>query len=1540
MRVRFKRFIAGLLFAVMIVSSVPGSAVYAGVDNGLVSVNEDQSTADPEQVTDSDQEESGDGTETAELQADSDKAAVPENSSLEEDRDIVTGKEIDFVYIESPYLETPGTQRVVFAFDERLDAAKDDITLTVEKDDGSQEEWALSKEADGLYLFEKYFGDRSYSGTYHAVCINLYDQGQKREISLSQLDAEAEFGVNEAYDGYEDLQPLDDSVSMEDAGVETSVVTIDENGIAAAQNDIAEALNAAAAETSGVRMFSSLALGSRSSRSGNIVVALDPGHDSRSTGASANGLREEELTLKIANYCKEELEKYQGVEVYMTRTGADCPFQMNGAGCIEKRVKAAADAGAQIYVSIHLNSSTSSSAKGAEVIIQNKNWRPGVAEEGEKLANEILDELVKIGLTKRPSPIYSKNSGDGTTYADGSLADYFSVQRNCKKYNIPGITVEHAFISNSGDANSFLKTEEGLKKLGVADATGIAEYLGLVKTGERVSVAEGTYTIQSALASNKLIEVPGSSWTSGAAVALYGKNDGKSSQRFEVISAGDGSYYIVAEHSGKALEVKGGSSASGVTIQQNTWNRNSKAQKWYFQNAGNGQYYIVSALGTYMDVQSALTNDGNPVWAYEFNGSTAQKWRLSVSAYRPVEDGIYSIGNSRNKNMVLNVQSASKADYANVNLMSNKHSAEQQFEVTYVGGGYYKIIAEHSGKSLDVSNASTAAGANLQQYGWNNTNAQLWKFVSAGNGMYYIRSKVGTVIDLASDQATAGVNVCMDNMSNTASQKWILAEEEDRPIEDGQYAITNAGSPYNVLGVNGDNIELSTYLGQKAQLFNVTYVDDGYYKIASASTGKVLDVKYASSVSGTDLWTYEWNDSDAQLWKFVQNSDGTYQIRSKLGTVIDITNGQLIPGTNIQMYTSNNTGAQKWKLEKNKGSVNLQPLKNGTYTISNSTGTKQVLDINSASEADGANAQTYQSNDTSAQRFELYYVGNGWYQILAEHSGKALDVMNASNATGSNVWQYSPNGSNAQLWRILSAGNGSYYIQSKLGTVLDLSRSSATSGTNVQTAYMGTGNTQKWKFTVSSYRPVKDGLYTLRSAANQDLTVDIANASADNGGNAWLYTYNGTPAQRFKVEYVGNGYYKIVSAHSGKVLDVANGSRDSGANVWQYDWNGSDAQLWKFVKTGNGYYIRSKLGTVLDICSAIYSAGTNVQAYAANASNAQKWVLQTEYESETIKEGVYRLQTSLHKGRVLDISGASLGNGANVQIYERNETSAQEFSVESAGDGYYKIISRVSGKVLDVANGSRTSGSNVWQYDWNGSDAQLWRFLDAGNGSYYIQSRLGTVLDVSSAQSASGTNVQAYVLNKSTAQKWKLELVERRLYKIMGDSTVTAARMAEFYKEKSTSANQYPYSNVAEAPTIEKFCEIYIDECEKEGVKAEVAFCQAMLETGFLKFGGIVKKEQYNFAGIGATDGSTSASFQSIREGIRAQVQHLKAYASTDPLNQEVVDPRFQYVKRGTAVYVEWLGQKENPNGYGWATAENYGYNIVDNLITPLISNE
>ena len=123
---------------------------------------------------------------------------------------------------------------------------------------------------------------------------------------------------------------------------------------------------------------------------------------------------------------------------------------------------------------------------------------------------------------------------------------------------------------------------------------------------------------------------------------------------------------------------------------------------------------------------------------------------------------------------------------------------------------------------------------------------------------------------------------------------------------------------------------------------------------------------------------------------------------------------------------------------------------------------------------------------------------------------------------------------------------------------------------------------------------------------------------------------------------------------------------------------------------------------------------------------------------------------------------------------------------------------------------------------------------------------------------------------------------------------------------------------------------MYYEEAEAEGVRAEVAFAQTMKETGFLQYGGDASIEQFNFAGIGTTgNGEPGNSYPDVRTGIRAQIQHLKAYATADALEQECVDERYSYVKKGSAPYVEWLGQQENPEGLGWATGDNYGYDIV-----------
>ena len=492
---KMTRVIAGLLFACMIAGSIPANAVYgndANVDNEQ---SQDQNLSENEQNIGSTDGGEDSVFENGEIQGqpdENDTVSAAESPKVIVDDETAVGDEtiqtdesesagdaeageINFVYVESPYLETPGTQRIVFAFDQVLSKA-DKITLTVKDDAGNQEEWDLSRQTDHLYLFEKEYTGDAYSGTYQAVSLNLY--GEKAEnIILEEAGVKAEFGVNEEYDGIEELQPIE-ATAEETSGIEASVVTIDEDGVAGAQDSIADALNTVSAQTASANGISTFSADT-TSRSGNIVVALDPGHDAWDAGARGNGLAEEELTLKIANYCKEELEQYSGVTVYMTRTGPECPHGIWGVGCIPERVEAAAAAGAQIFVSFHLNAATSSSANGAEVIVPNESWQAEVGQDGRELGEAILDELVSLGLTRRS--VYSKNTTIGETYPDGSISDYFGVQIYCKEAGIPGLIVEHAFISNSGDANKFLKTEAGLKSLGVADATGIAKYLGLSK---------------------------------------------------------------------------------------------------------------------------------------------------------------------------------------------------------------------------------------------------------------------------------------------------------------------------------------------------------------------------------------------------------------------------------------------------------------------------------------------------------------------------------------------------------------------------------------------------------------------------------------------------------------------------------------------------------------------------------------------------------------------------------------------------------------------------------------------------------------------------------------------------------------------------------------------------------------------------------------------------------------------------------------------------------------------------------------------------
>ena len=395
--------------------------------------------------------------------------AITENAE-KDIQDTVTDPRLNYIYVEQPYLESPNTQKIAVSWGDGTENITE-MSAVVSGPEG-EEIWYASEETDTIYLFERAYTEQE-KGIYQITELNLVIQGVTYTYSLAELGAETVFGVDEEYEGIEQLSLVDD----EGMSTDIAAYNIDEAGNVTEKESLEEAINQATAEMPAMMCDDGV-----QTRNTNLVVALDPGHDSSHAGASANGVREEVLTLKIAQYCKAELENYAGVSVYMTRTSAACPHPGgSSAKDIEQRVADAAKAGASIYVSIHLNSSKSSSAKGAEVIYPNLSWKPQVGADGKRLAKLIEDELVGIGLERRA--IYSKNTTIGETYEDGSISDYFTVQISAKEHGIPGIIVEHAFVTNSSDVNNYLNNEAGLKKLGVADATGIAKYFGLEKEG-------------------------------------------------------------------------------------------------------------------------------------------------------------------------------------------------------------------------------------------------------------------------------------------------------------------------------------------------------------------------------------------------------------------------------------------------------------------------------------------------------------------------------------------------------------------------------------------------------------------------------------------------------------------------------------------------------------------------------------------------------------------------------------------------------------------------------------------------------------------------------------------------------------------------------------------------------------------------------------------------------------------------------------------------------------------------------------------------
>lgn len=381
---------------------------------------------------------------------------------------VAAEERVSFVYVDQPVIAQLETQQVAVALlSETTGLSQAVLTLQNEREERTVSAYAAT---DSSMLFSFSTTGWTY-GEWVAKSISYDTEDGQIALDLSACDVARFLVVPSSESGI--------VAASDEAGDESvSFYTMDASGEVVESSTLEGAVAQSAQEATPVEgarsaAKSRTATSSVRSRTGDLVVALDPGHGGSDPGAvGVNNAHEATLTWKIANYCKEELESYHGVKVILTKTQAET------LDSIEARVKRAVDLGADVVVSIHLNSFTSAAAHGAEVWVPNdSSYNHDTHTVGSALGEKILNELEALGLFNRGVKTKDSVSTDLT----GHPRDYYGICRYAREAGIPGIIVEHAFVTSPTDYELYLKDESKLRALGVADATGIARQYGLSK---------------------------------------------------------------------------------------------------------------------------------------------------------------------------------------------------------------------------------------------------------------------------------------------------------------------------------------------------------------------------------------------------------------------------------------------------------------------------------------------------------------------------------------------------------------------------------------------------------------------------------------------------------------------------------------------------------------------------------------------------------------------------------------------------------------------------------------------------------------------------------------------------------------------------------------------------------------------------------------------------------------------------------------------------------------------------------------------------
>ena len=383
--------------------------------------------------------------------------------------------------------------------------------------------------------------------------------------------------------------------------------------------------------------------------------------------------------------------------------------------------------------------------------------------------------------------------------------------------------------------------------------------------------------------------------------------------------------------------------------------------------------------------------------------------------------GIYKICVGADPNKSLEIAGSSKENNAKVGLWDYGNATAQKFNFEYIDG-YYKITARHTGKSLTVKDNELKENAEIVQSDYIGLDGQKWILRDSKKNGWLISPLSAPNLSISiQGNIVNGANIVLLNIQSTDNQMFYLynINKEEKVQENGIYKIAvgvDSNKTLEVAGsdkANGAKVDIWNYGNVAAQKFYFEY-KEGYYKISAMHTGKSLTAKENNIKEGTEIVQSDYKGLDGQKWILRDSKKNGWIISPLSNPSLSLTvQGSISNGDKMILSNTNDNDNQMYYLFNLN--ISERTHDDDIYKIAIGADSNKTIEVAGSSKENNAKVDIWDYGNVPAQKFKFEYQ-EGYYKIIATHTGKSLTVKDNNIKEGIEIVQRDYKGLDGQKW--------------------------------------------------------------------------------------------------------------------------------------------------------------------------------------------------------------------------------------------------------------------------------------------------------------------------------------------------------------------------------------------------------------------------------------------------------------------------------------------------------------------------------------------